>query len=220
MYGITISNDTTTTIDSNYTNFGLREKRRKLAGTDFKAPGEIYAVKPDKSTTTTTNIVTPNGFPSLNYGNSTVYIFDASTNITDSKFPYGIEINGDANKVSTDFKYMKVLASSKNNNAVKTPLREWWNPVTGVLLNGFSHTMNFGHSDIAVLFLDNYALYDDDYWYDWYIIHILSTCCIMPNNDVVIEDYRLFEITKYGGDIPRWERRQECEWLILDVSGM
>lgn len=210
-------------ISSNYQNFALKEVKRKLNRTDFTHSGAFFAIKPDKATSTNSNMCSAYSNKDHNFGNATAYVFDEANKVT-STSNVGLQIFKDNGEVAFDsnLRYMRVIDSSFKQKSLNTGVRIWWdNPLYGYY-EGFRYTLNYGHPNVAVVFLNSYKEEEDDFWDNkFWVYSLLSAVELKSNNDLVINDFYTFTQpdTYKKPSIKHNGYSSSCEWLVLDVTG-
>ena len=210
-------------ISSNYQNFALKEVKRKLNKTDFLHSGTFFAIKPDISATGSTNICSAYSNKDHNFGNATAYVFDQANNVTSTR-NVGLQIFKDNGEVAFDsnLRYMRVIDSSFKQKSLNTGVRIWWdNPLYGYY-EGFRYTLNYGHPNVAVVFLNSYKEEEDDFWDNkFWVYSLLSAVELKSNNDLLISDFWTFtQPSNYAKpSIKHNGYSSSCEWLVLDVTG-
>lgn len=210
-------------ISSNYQNFALKEVKRKLKGTDFLHSGAFFAIKPDINTTGVSNICSAYSNKDHNFGNATAYVFDQANNVS-SNTNVGLQIFKDNGDVAFDsnLRYMRVIDSSFKQKSLNSGVRVWWNNPLYGNHEGFRYTLNYGHPNIAVVFMNSYKEEEDDFWDgNYWRYSLMSAVEMKSNNDLAISDFYGFSqpdsykppsIRDYGYS-------SSCEWLVLDVTG-
>lgn len=214
--GLEITNDTgNIQVTSEYSNMVLRSKIRKLGKATFTTNGLFYAIKPDVG-----QICTPYGNnTALSLGNLTAYTFDLPTAADIAAADkLGLEVYKADGTVAfnSNLKYMKVLASSRNNTGTKVVIQESDWGAGLYYYEGFRTTFNFGHPNVAVIFNMGYKVNNIDP--DGIQFNLGSACEIKANNDLVIHDF--YELAKSIRSTEMMPYSTECSWLVIDTTGL
>lgn len=210
-------------ISSNYQNFALKEVKRKLNRTDFLHSGAFFAIKPDISTAENYNICSAYSNKDHNFGNATAYVFDQANNVT-SNSNVGLQIFKDNGEIAFDsnLRYMKVIDSSFKQKSLNSGETIWWDNVLYGYYEGTRYTLNYGHPNVAVVFMNSYKEEEDDFWNNrFWIYSLMSAVEMKPNNDLLISDFHAFTQPDTYEMPSRLEYgySSSCEWLVLDVTG-
>lgn len=229
--GLEISNDTgKVQITSEYSNMVLRSKKRKVNQDSFTTDGLFFAIQPDIGEDMGTgtngtdygfdaerqkraNVCTPYADAGSSLGNMTIYSFDIPTEadlVTTDKL--GLEVYKADGTVaySSNLKYMKVIASSKNYVGTDYAISDTLGGVFDYY--GKRTTLNFGHANVAVIFNMAYHVEQID-WEGAYTL--VSSCRIKPNFDLTINDFDGIIRRGFSGAIST-----ECSWLVIDTTNL
>ena len=211
-------------ISADYKNFAVKEIKRKVRGTPISHNGVFLGIKPDISYSNARNICSPYTRSEYNFGKSTAYVFDLAERVIHNS-EYGLEVFDATGKLafSSSLRYTRVIDSSFKQKQAGNGERIWVEVPGITRYEGKRYTMNYGHPNIAVVFLNSYLEENDDYWMgDWWKFSLLSAVEIKLNNDVVISDF--YEFTQPDNYTPppdvgyRGGHSSSCEWLVIDTS--
>jgi len=211
--GIEVLNDTgNIQVTSDYSNLVLKSKVRKLGMNLFSIDGLFYAVRPDVGSR-----CTPYGTKGISIGNLTAYSFDlppASPALNNT----GLEIykpNGEV-AFNSNFKYMKVLATRLNNNGASVPIIE---QSSEYKYTGLKTTMNFGHSNVAVIFNMGYRAFqvDDD---GMFTMTLCSACELTANNDLIVYDFIDIGYESGANEDDSRPYSTESNWIVIDTTNL
>lgn len=208
-----LNNDRKIQVTSEYSNMVLRSKVRKLGKNPFTVEGLFYAIKPDVG-----QICTPFGDNAgISIGDLTAYGFDVPTaaDITSTE-KLGLEVFKADGSVAfnSNLKYMKVLASSRSNTGSRVLIEEYDGVASLYYYSGYRTTLNFGHSNVAVIFTTGYRVFNVDL--DGAGFNLASACELKPNNDLVIHDF--YEIDRRIAARDMLPYSTECSWLVIDTT--